>query len=123
MINIISFERSAQKLSKALPEIRLLKKSAPPITETKPNSTTMCIISFCLEGRSFVKKDKIKTGRPTNVGIKDVIELLPDTCVTVIPQVNKKAPKIIELFMALKPINLNSFDIPSIINSSTCKML
>ena len=93
MINIISFERSAQKLSKALPEIRLLKKSAPPITETKPNSTTMCIKSFCLEGRSFVKKDKIKTGRPTNVGIKDVIELLSH------PYIYQYQPKLFDDFI------------------------
>ena len=59
MTNIISFERSAQKLLKAPPKIRLLKKSAPPSTEIKPNNTTMCIKSFCCEGRSFVKKDKI----------------------------------------------------------------
>tara|TARA_Y100000991_G_scaffold107937_1_gene81370 strand:- start:1630 stop:1962 length:333 start_codon:yes stop_codon:yes gene_type:complete len=110
-------------LLKALPEIRLLKKSAPPITEIKPNKTTMCIKSFCCEGRSFVKKDKINTGSPTKVGIKDVIELLLDTCVTIIPQVTKIAPKIIELSMALKPINRNSLDMSSVIHYSPCNIV
>ena len=65
MINIISFERSAQKLSKALPEIRLLKKSAPPITETKPNSTTYMI-------QDIIKKiTKIKPKLSTTGGTSD----------------------------------------------------
>ena len=91
----------------------LLNKSAPPTTDKRPNKTTICMNNFCLDGKIFDRNDNTKTGSPKKVGIIEVIELLSLKCVTPSPHTTRKIPKIMELSIALNPMNLYGCDILS----------
>ena len=67
MIIIISFELSAQKLSKGLP--MLLKKSRPPKNIIKPKVTTICISNFFLLGSNSASRAKNNISKPSIDGM------------------------------------------------------
>ena len=56
----------------------------------------MCINIFCDFGKILDNKESINIGMPKNVGINEVIELLPLATETIIPHVIKKTLKTIE---------------------------
>ena len=66
--SIISFDKSAQKRTKKLPEIMLLNTSSPPITINNPKRTTICINNFFFDEIIKASIEKNKTGKPRNVG-------------------------------------------------------
>ena len=72
VINIISFDKSAQNKFRKLPENKLLKTSNPPSVVKSPNNTTLCIINFILVGNKTAKNEKNKIGKPIIDGIKEV---------------------------------------------------
>ena len=72
VINIISFDKSAQNKFRKLPENKLLKTSNPPSAVISPNNTTICIIIFILVGNNTAKSEKNKIGKPIIDGIKEV---------------------------------------------------
>ena len=72
VINIISFDKSAQNKFKKLPEKKLLKTSNPARPIKSPNNTTICIIIFILVGNNTAKNEKNKMGKPIIDGIKEV---------------------------------------------------
>jgi len=72
VINIISFDKSAQNKFKKLPEKKLLNTSSPPSAIKNPNNTTICIIIFILVGNNTAKNEKNKMGKPIIDGIKEV---------------------------------------------------
>ena len=72
--SIISFDKSAKKRIKKLPEIMLLKTSSPPIAINNPKRTTICINNFFFDEYIKPSVEKNKIGTPRNKGISDVIE-------------------------------------------------
>ena len=72
VINIISFDKSAQNKFKKLPEKKLLKTSNPPSAVISPNNTTICIIIFIFDGNITASNEKNKIGKPIIEGIRDV---------------------------------------------------
>ena len=83
-----------------------------------PNRATICINIFCVFGKILDNKESINIGIPKNVGINEVIELLPLATETIIPHVIKKTLKTIEKLIAFKPKNLNCWEMFSFIKNS-----
>ena len=90
--SIINFDKSAQKRTKKLPEIILLKTSSPPIAINNPKRTTMCINNFFFDGYIKASIAKNNIGTPRNEGIKDVIELVELKEFAVNPQIIRNIP-------------------------------
>ena len=90
--SIINFDKSAQKRTKKLPEMILLKTSSPPIAINNPKRTTICINSFFFDEYIKASIAKNKTGNPRNEGIKDVIELVELKKFAVNPQIIRNIP-------------------------------
>ncbi len=117
-MNIISLDKSAHALFIKFPVIKPRKKSAPPIVVINPKIITICINIFCDFGKILDNKESINIGIPKNVGINEVIELLPLATETIIPHVIKKTLKTIEKLIAFKPKNLNCWEMFSFIKNS-----
>tara|TARA_B100000579_G_scaffold396082_1_gene374589 strand:- start:344 stop:634 length:291 start_codon:yes stop_codon:yes gene_type:complete len=86
----ISFERSAQKLSKRT--FIDLNKSNPPKKTINPTSTTMCMNNFFFDGTFIAKREKTRIAKPKKEGMNDVNELLLLKREITTPQVIKKVP-------------------------------
>lgn len=78
VINIISFERLAQPFAKKpLSSPKPRNKSKPPKKVSKPINTIKCISSFFNLGIINAPAAINNIGKPKNVGIREVIDLLP----------------------------------------------
>ena len=109
VINIISFDKSAQNKLKKYPENTLLNASNPPRAIKRPKNTTMCIINFFLLEINNANVEKSRIGIPKNDGINDVNDELEMTKFTDIPQNIRNIPYRIEIDSILSPKNLYSF--------------
>ena len=115
VINIISFDKSAQNKFKKYPENTLLNTSSPPSAIINPKNTTMCIINFFLLENITANIEKKRIGMPIIEGIKDVNDELVVTKFTNIPHNIRNMPYSIETDSILSPIKLYSFCIIYII--------
>ena len=109
VINIISFDKSAQNKSKKSPKKILLSMSNPPRAIMSPKNTTICIINFFLADIKNANIEKSRMGIPKNDGINDVNDELEVTKFTNIPQNIRNIPYRIEIDSILSPKNLYSF--------------
>ena len=109
VINIISFDKSAQNKLKKYPENILLNASNPPRAIKSPKNTTMCIINFFLVEINNANVEKSTIGIPKIDGINDVNDELSVRKFTNIPQDIRNIPYKIEIDSILSPKNLYSF--------------
>ena len=109
VINIISFDKSAQNKFKKSPKNKLLKASNPPRAIISPKNTTICIINFFLVEINNASIEKSRIRIPKIDGINDVNDKLSETKFTIIPQVMRNIPYKIEIDSMLSPKNLYSF--------------
>ena len=109
VINIISFDKSAQNKLKKYPENTLLNASNPPTAIKSPKNTTMCIINFFLVEINNANVEKSTIGIPKIDGINDVNDELSVREFTNIPQDMRNIPYKIEIDSILSPKNLYSF--------------
>ena len=109
VVNIISFDKSAQNELKKIPVKIPLNISNPPIANRRPNNTTICIIIFFLEVKIIAKIEKRKIGTPIIEGIKEVKDEFDVTKLTNKPHNIRNKPYKIEIDSILSPANLYSF--------------
>ena len=109
VINITSFDKSAQNKFKKSPKKILLNTSNPPRAIISPKNTTICINNFFLADIKNANIEKSRMGIPKNDGINDVNDELEVTKFTNIPQNIRNIPYRIEIDSILSPKNLYSF--------------
>ena len=109
VINIISFDKSAQNKLKKYPENTLLNASNPPTAIKSPKNTTICIINFFLLENISANIENNKIGIPIIEGIKEVNDELAVAKLTKRPHNIRNIPYKIDMDSILSPANLYSF--------------
>ena len=104
----MSFDKEAEILI-WLSDLKIsLNKSNPPTINNIDTKTTICIRVFCNFGYFKEKKQHIKIGVPTMLGMYDVNELLPTIIEIIMPHKIKKRLIIIPKNSIERLKNLNS---------------
>lgn len=116
VINIISFDKSAQNKFKKSSENTLLNASNPPRVIISPKKTTMCIINFFFVEINNANIEKSRIRIPKIDGINDVNDELSVRKFTNIPHDMRNIPYKIEIDSILSPKNLYSFCFMYILN-------
>ena len=109
VINITSFDKSAQNKFKKLPDKIVLNMSKPLRAIRRPKNTTICIINFFLLENITANIEKKRIGMPIIEGIRDVNDELAVTKLTNRPHNIRNIAYRIETDSILSPIKLYSF--------------